>query len=174
MKDALLGLFLKTSNFCLYRNYKNERWSNTIRVEQPSLVFYDHACPLCRAEMQRLKSVDKYERLQLVDISSPQFDEEKWGVPRSTLSEALHVLLASGQWLVGMPAIRHVYRQVGWGWLMAPTGWPLISPLADIFYRNFAPNRNLISRWLGFHSQRVECSDDICGTDQQKRKGGGA
>lgn len=174
MKEVLADLFLKATNFSLYRNYKNKRWVEATYAEQPSLVFYDHACPLCRAEMQRLKNVDHKERLRLIDISAPTFDEAKWGISRAKLSAAMYVLVAPGQWLVGMPAIRHVYHQVGLGWLMAPTGWPMISPLADVVYRHFAPNRNLISRWLGYRSNIAECSEDTCVTRQQKKSGGDA
>lgn len=173
MKDAIRSLFLKLNNFSLYRNYKNKRWSDEVK-ELPSLVFYDHACPLCRAEMQRLKSLDQHNRLRLVDISADRFDETKWGIPRARMSEALHVFILPGQWLVGMPAIRHVYRQVGWGFLVAPTAWPIVSPLADVFYRYFAPNRNRVSRWLGFRASAAGCANGACASTQQRKDGGAA
>ena len=176
MKNPLSNLFLKPINFCFYRNKLNSRCEGIHAVESlasgfrtsgiqdvpvPTLVFYDRACPLCRAEMHRLKLLDRHHRLELIDISAEDFDQTKWGVPKSRLSAALHVLVEPERWLVGMPAIRHVYRQVGWGWLMAPTGWPIISPLADIFYRHFAPNRNMISRWLGMRPQ-AQCKTGYC------------
>ncbi len=164
-------VFLKLVNFCFYRNNENKRQSNEPDLLSRSIVLYDHACPLCRAEMQRLKALDHDAKLILLDINSPDFNEDSWGVSRSAASTALHVFTPNDDWLIGMPAIRHVYTQVGLGWLMAPTGWPLVSPLADLAYRYFAPNRFVISRWLGMGRTSVTCSDDVC-TNAHYKQGG--
>ena len=164
MRNQILPgrVFLKLINFCFYRNNENERQSNKSDTQIQSIVLYDHACPLCRAEMQRLKALDRNAKLVLLDINSSEFNEDTWGVSRSAASAALHVFTPRDNWLIGMPAIRHVYAQVGLGWLMAPTGWPLVSPLADLAYRYFAPNRFVISRWLGMGQASESCSDNVC------------
>jgi len=160
--DKPRGAFLKTDNFSLYRNYQNKR-TNHERLDRPaSLAFYDHDCPLCRHEMLRLKSLDREGRLILVDINDPRFSERYRGVSRFDLSQAMHVLTAERIWLVGMPAIRHLYSQVGLGFLLAPTAWPLLSRLADCAYRKFAPNRVAVSRWLGLRKAGDECRDGSC------------
>ena len=127
-----------------------------------TIVLYDRTCPLCRGEMYRLKRRDFKNKLQLIDLFDPAFDASIFGIDRAAASAALHVRTAEGVWLVGMPAIRHVYRQVGLNWLMAPSGWPIVSPLADLWYRHFARNRIVISKWLGLSQSERPCQDGVC------------
>lgn len=153
-----LSDFFTTDNFGFYRNYCFPR---TIPGETRSVVLYDRSCPICRTEMHRLKARDQHQHLSLIDISAKGFDPEYWGFPLQQLSAALHVQQPDGRWLIGMAAIRHVYAQVGLGWVMAPSGWPLLSRLADRLYANFAPNRQVLSRWLGLQTS-TPCSDELC------------
>jgi len=162
------GLFLKLCNFCYYRNYKNKEHHANIDKDSRSIVLYDHACPMCRAEMLCLKQRDRYGRLILIDINSQDFEKHARGVSRNDAAAALHVLASNHEWLIGMSAIRHVYAQVGLGWLMAPTGWPLIAPISDLAYQYIAPNRFLISRWLGGRRDAVTCSEEVCTKTQYK------
>lgn len=162
MKYMNNRFFLNIIDFCLYRNYRHNKQLVEASILSSSVVLYDHACPLCRAEMMRLKEHDQDGNLILLDINHPGFNQDTWGVSRSDASAALHVLTENNEWLTGMPAIRHVYNQVGLGWLMAPTGWPFISPLSDLAYRHIAPNRFLISRWLGLSNASSDCSNNAC------------
>jgi predicted DCC family thiol-disulfide oxidoreductase YuxK len=154
--------FLKFFSFCFYRNYINNRQKQAVDIFAVSVVLYDHACPLCRAEMQRLKRQDKYARLVLIDINSAAFSEKTWGISHAEASRALHVLTPDNEWLIGMPAIRHVYECLGLGWLLAITRWPVISSVADLAYRCIAPNRQLFSRWLGLQSGSTRCAAGRC------------
>jgi len=156
------AFFLKLNDFCFYRNNENNRRNEVADLFSVSVVLYDRACPVCRVEMERLKRRDRHERLVLLDISSPVFNEQTWGISHADASGALHVLTPGNKWLVGMSAIRHVYHQVGLGWMMAPSAWPVIAPLADRLYRYIAPNRYAISRWLGFASTSPTCTDSVC------------
>lgn len=163
------GFFLKTYDFCLYRNNENKRQEKGADIFAVSVVLYDRACPVCRIEMERLKGRDKQERLVLLDINSPAFNEQSWGVSHAEASAALHVFTADNEWLVGMAAIHHVYRQVGLGWLMAPTRWPIVAPIADRFYQYFAKNRYVFSRGLGFKTTSDVCTDAVCSVDKTSR-----
>ena len=166
-----LRVFLKLVNFCIYRNYIKDEYSGRTDVPPRTIVLFDRACALCRTEMLRLKKRDRHARLQLVDITDPEFNPRQWGFSRQALSAALHVLTPEGEWLIGMPAIRHVYDKVGLGWLMAPTGWPLLSPLADFLYRRIAPNRLVVSRWLGLKASPLSCRDKSCVSTNDHRGG---
>jgi len=170
-QNSPVRLFLKRINFSLYRNNENTRYPVTVDKQSRSIVLYDHACALCREEMLRLKQRDKDGKLILIDINSQDFDGYAGRVSRNAAAAALQVLASNHEWLIGMPAIRHVYAQVGLGWLMAPTGWPLISPISDLAYRYFAPNRFLISRWLGVRRDSANCSDEVCNQTQSDREG---
>jgi len=46
-----------------------------------------------------------------------------------------------------MSVFRATYKAVGLGWLLAPTGWPVLKPLFDLIYRLFAKYR---CRWRGW------------------------
>lgn len=162
--------FFKKLNFCHYRNHENIQQTCDNIASHTSIVFYDHECPFCRQEMQRLKSLDDDDRLIMLNMNGALFNEKYWGVSHADASRTLHVLTAEKVWLVGMPAIRHVYDQVGLGWLMAPSGWPLISNLADIFYHQFASNRYAISRWMGLGKKDEQCTDRVCMTNKQNNK----
>lgn len=134
--------------------------SGRVRSTAASIVLYDHSCLLCRTEMQRLKQRDSCDRLRLVDASAADFDAAAWGFERRALMQALHVRTADGQWLQAMAAIRHVYRQVGLGWLLAPTGWPLLRGLFDRLYRLLVRHRYRITLGLTLTS-RGDC-DETC------------
>jgi len=120
--------------------------------------------------MQRLKRLDRRQRLKLVDIAAPEFDEAVWGISKREANDALHVLTSDRIWLVGMPAIRHVYGEVGLGWLMAPSGWPLVDAAADRAYRWLAPNRMAFSRWLGWGATEA-CTNDRCSANPKQHGG---
>lgn len=123
-----------------------------------TLVFYDGACPVCAHEMHVLKHHDHQGRLALIDIAAPDFDERAWPVSIAELNARMHVRRSDGAWLKGMAAIRHVYRAIGKGWLLAPTRWPLLVHVFDRAYLWFARNRMAVSARLGM---RV-CTGDTC------------
>jgi len=167
--QELQAFFLKPVSFCLYRNYKNKRHQQDADLFNVSIVLFDSHCPICRAEMLRLKQHDKHARLALLDINSPAFNPETWGVSHADASNALHVLTPDNEWLVAMPAIRHVYECVGLGWLMAPTRWLFLSSLADRAYQWFAPNRMAVSRWIGMNNNDHRCDEQFCRAQSVKR-----
>lgn len=112
-------------------------------------LLYDGACPICRREAAWLRRADRRGRLELVDISVPNFDPTRFGLSHEAVQGALHAIGPNGRIVRGMDAVRAAYRAVGWGWLAAPTGWPLLRPVFDRLYRAFARNRLRIGRWLG-------------------------
>jgi predicted DCC family thiol-disulfide oxidoreductase YuxK len=155
------SIFLNLVNFCSYRNIKNNSQIDVHGMPQTT-IFYDHACPLCRFEMQHLKQLDKHNRLAQIDISAADFAADEWSMNPEDLNRALHVLTPAGEWLVGLPAARHIYRQLGMGWLIAMTELPVIAPLLDTAYLRFARNRMQISRWFGLIPGHSDCMDGTC------------
>jgi predicted DCC family thiol-disulfide oxidoreductase YuxK len=163
-------IFLKLIDFCLYRNVENKS-----RISPghgtPTRVFYDGACPLCRFEMQHLKRLDRRGKLEQVDISTVDFAADDWSANLEDLNRALHVITPANEWLVGMPAVRHVYREVGMGWLIVLTELPVIAALLDAGYLRFASNRMQISRWSGIGRGHEGCTDDSCGLNANIERG---
>lgn len=121
-------------------------------------VFYDGYCPLCVAEMNKLRTLDKAHNLQLVDIQQPDFAERFPTLNWTALNARIHVQLADGQLLSGLDATHAAWQAVGHGWLYAPLRWPLIRWFADHAYDFFARNRYRISKWLTGQERCKTCT----------------
>jgi predicted DCC family thiol-disulfide oxidoreductase YuxK len=105
-------------------------------------MLYDGHCPLCVREIRALKRLDRgREKLRLVDIAAPEFDPAPYGRAQDELMARIHGVLEDGTVIEGMEVFRRAYAAVGLGWLLKPTAWPGIRPLADAAYRWFARNR---------------------------------
>lgn len=119
-------------------------------------LLIDGACPLCRREADFLRRLDAgHGRLAFVDITAPDFDAERYGRTQADVMGQIHAVMPDGTLVAGMEVFRRAYAAVGWGWLVAPTGWPLLRPLVDSAYRWFARNRR---RFTG----RAACDDGRC------------
>ena len=94
-------------------------------------LYYDGACPLCSAEIGRLRSLQDGS-LTLVDIH--QADHARSPAPKETLLETLHYVTDGGEVLAGLDANvaawQHTRLGILWRWLQ----WPVIRPLAAGLY----------------------------------------
>jgi predicted DCC family thiol-disulfide oxidoreductase YuxK len=105
-------------------------------------ILIDGDCPLCRQEAHLLRRLDRGRgRLGLVDIASPGFDAARYGVTFDQVMGTIHGVTSDGRVVAGMEVFRRAYAAVGWGWLLAPTAWPVLRPIVDAAYRWFARNR---------------------------------
>lgn len=127
---------------------------------EPLIVLYDRACAICRAEMHGLKARDRHERVRLVDIAAPDFDERDWGWPMERLQASLHVRLPDGHWRIGVVGVAEVYRAVGSKTMSRVLRVPGVEPLAERAYRVLARNRYRVSRWFGYAAP--ECAGGRC------------
>jgi predicted DCC family thiol-disulfide oxidoreductase YuxK len=117
--------------------------------EAELVLLYDGGCPVCALEMHKLRERDKQKQLAFVDITALDFNPARYGATLSDMMVRMHAVRSDGALLTGMEAIRATYAAIGLGWLLAPTRWPLIRPLADWGYAQFARNRMRLSRWMG-------------------------
>jgi apolipoprotein D and lipocalin family protein len=110
-------------------------------------VLYDGACPLCTREVRLLERLDRERgRIGFEDISRATFDSSVCGLDTVELMARINGVLPDGTIVEGVEVFRRAYAAVGLGWLMAPTRWPVLRPLADLAYRIFARKR---LRWTG-------------------------
>ena len=120
-------------------------------------ILFDGECPLCRREISMLERIDGGRgRLDFEDISSDAFDASVYGLEMRAVHERIHGVLPDGTVVEGVEVFRRAYGAIGLGWLVAPTRWPLLRPLADAAYRLFARNR------LRITGRRLECDGDTC------------
>lgn len=120
-------------------------------------LYFDGACPFCVREVRWLARRDRAGRLQLVDISDPQFDPHAHGGTPESFMAQIHGRRGDGMLLTGMAVFREAYSAVGLGWLTAPTGWPLLRPLFDAAYRLFARHRVRLGSLLGGRCEAGRC-----------------
>lgn len=130
-------------------------------VSQRSLtLLYDGHCPFCRAEVEWLLRRDRGSVLAVEDIAAEGFDASRYGLDPAAVNRRLHGITAAGEVVEGMAAVRAAYRAVGLGFLMAPTGWPVLRWVFDLAYFVFARYRVPLGRLFG----RRSCAQDRCGT----------
>ena len=117
-------------------------------------LLVDGQCSVCSREMRLLRRLDRGRGvLAFEDIGGPHFNASDWGITMDQAMSEMHAFTSDGDRITGMEVFRRAYGLVGWGWLWAPTGWPVLRPLFDALYRVFARNR---VRWFG------RCRDGAC------------
>ena len=123
----------------------------------PFRILMDGGCPLCRREGRFVEWVDAgRNRVVIEDISRPDFDPSRYGLNHEQVMREIHGVTWDGRILRGMEVFRKAYGLLGLGFLLAPTGWPIIRPIADAAYRLFARNRHLLAAPL------KACSHGTC------------
>jgi len=128
-------------------------------------LFYDGDCPLCSREIRLLERMDRGRgRIACTDISALDFDAKEHGLERADLMARIHAVLPDGSIVEGVEVFRRAYQAVGWGWLLAPTRWPLLRGAADAAYRMFARNR---LRWTG---RKHACEEGVCGGSKRETR----
>lgn len=120
-------------------------------------ILIDGECPLCMHEARLLEKLDRGRgRLALIDITGPGFDAKTYGVTYEQVMGHIHGVTGDGRTVTGMEVFRRAYAAVGWGWLWAPTGWPVLRPVFDLAYRFFAKHR------LRLTGRGAACEDGRC------------
>ena len=123
----------------------------------PIQIFYDGGCPYCSLNMTWLRLLDRKQgRITIIDITASDFHKEDYSVDKTPLMSSIHAKLPDGRILEGIEAFRHVYEEMGFGWMLAPTNWPVLGEVIDKVYRWFARNRYALS----FRKQPPLCAGD--------------
>jgi predicted DCC family thiol-disulfide oxidoreductase YuxK len=126
-------------------------------------VLYDGECPLCAREIAMLRRMDRGRgRIDFEDITAPDFDARRYGATQHDLMARIHAVLPGGTLIEGVEVFRRAYAAVGFGWLVAPTRWPLVRPLAETAYRWFARNR------LRLTGRGDTCESDRCAVHAER------
>lgn len=124
--------------------------------QRPLLILVDGLCPICKHEGRVLQRLDRGRNLiALDDITRPGFDPGHFGLTQAQVMGSIHAITPDGRVLRGMEVFRAAYARLGWGWLWAPTGWPVLRPIFDALYRVFAKVRPRLSGYK-------PCEGDRC------------
>ncbi len=125
---------------------------------QPFTLLFDSECPFCKLEVDWLKRRDRRNLLTTIDIAAADFDPARFGLSKQRVHARLHGIAADGTLVEGMAAVRAAWRAVGLGWLMAPTGWPILRWGFDLGYLVFARYRVPLGRLFGRRCDGDRCS----------------
>ena len=98
----------------------------------PLEFLYDGDCPICRYDVARLRNADRKGQLIFVDISATDFDANVYDRTLSQLLARIHARRADGVIVEGPEVFRLAMSALGYGWLVAPTRWPLLLSLIHI------------------------------------------
>lgn len=109
-------------------------------------ILYDGDCPICCRKVRFLQKRDLAGRLAFANIRAKEFRAAETGVPMAVLEKQIHAVLPDGRVIARMDVIRAAYREIGLGWIAAPTGWPILRALFDALYGAVAKYRLSISR----------------------------
>ena len=127
-------------------------------------LLYDGECPFCRREVRWLQQLNRHGHLAFEDVSSPEFDPEPFRVSREQLLGVIHGVFPDGRIVRKVEVFRQAYRAVGLGWLLAPTGWPVLRLVFDGLYSHFAHYRIPLGRLFG-----RSCASGTCNAPSAKR-----
>lgn len=87
-------------------------------------VLTDRECPFCEREIGYIKQRDASDRVEIVDISDPNYSpEENGGVTYAEAMRRIHAVDEDGEILSGVDALRRMYEEVGLGWVYAVAKW---------------------------------------------------
>ena len=113
-------------------------------------VYYDGACPLCRAEIGHYRRCDSAGRLRFVDVA-PDGPDGSLGadLDPEAARRRFHVRDRDGRLHSGAAAFARLWDALpGWRWLARAARLPGALPLAEAAYRAFLPLRPRFARLL--------------------------
>ena len=126
-------------------------------------LLYDGECPICRREVRWLARWNRRGYLAFEDVSSPDFNLAPYYATREELLAVIHGVFPDGRIVRKVEVFRQAYRAVGLGWLLAPTGWPVLRRVFDGLYTLFARYRMPIGQFFG-----RSCASGTCSVPHRK------
>jgi predicted DCC family thiol-disulfide oxidoreductase YuxK len=115
----------------------------------PLTIYYDESCPVCATEMAAIKVRDVHQRLELIDCSTPTFDDAEAnsaGVSREAMMRVIHAHDARGTWLHGIDVFVAAYTAVNVPLMAKLWGSRLLRPFWNRAYPWIARHRQTLSR----------------------------
>lgn len=111
------------------------------------IIFFDGNCPLCSAEMAKLKQYDLNNQIQLINLHQANLSTH---YPNVNFDKAMAILHGyyKGELLLGLNVTHRAWTIVGKGKLVAPLQFPVIKQLAHIVYLIVAKYRHPISQFM--------------------------
>lgn len=107
--------------------------TKTLKSTQDTLYF-DGACPLCSAEIGKLKACAS-ETLVLQDIHElPDQSEQSDSPSKKELLDRLHIRSESGEWITGIDANVRAWQHTRYARISRVLTWPVIRIFSSAAY----------------------------------------
>lgn len=107
------------------------------------LVFYDGTCPFCVYSARKLKKLDWFDKLSLINLHSPG-ELEKFKIPYDEAMNRIQVVRGEDNRKEGMEAIMVISFYLPLLWVFIPLFWIAIKlGLGSMIYDWIAKNRFL-------------------------------
>ncbi|MBC8051504.1 MAG: DUF393 domain-containing protein [Sphingobacteriaceae bacterium] len=78
---------------------------------EKTIVFYDHACPMCVGVTGWLSKIDHKNQFELVPYQDSEYLKNYPQLSASALEKEIHVISAKGQVLKGADAMMEIWRK---------------------------------------------------------------
>ncbi|MGS2716862.1 thiol-disulfide oxidoreductase DCC family protein [Eionea flava] len=113
-------------------------YSATPFPHRQDTLYYDASCPLCAKEITHLTRLQK-GTLICADLHTelPVLLTEQ----KENMLKVLHLYTHDGRCLLGLDATVRAWQHTAFGWIFAWLRWPLIKPIADKCYTQWADQR---------------------------------
>lgn len=110
-------------------------------MTQKSKIFVDGNCIVCDFEIAHYKRIAP-ELFEIIDISSPDFNAQTYGLEVNAVNKHMHVLDPEGNLHIGVDAFAHIWSRIKKYRIASQLiKNPLINPLAKVGYCLFATIR---------------------------------
>tara|TARA_B100000579_G_scaffold290144_1_gene240915 strand:+ start:1919 stop:2320 length:402 start_codon:yes stop_codon:yes gene_type:complete len=105
-------------------------------------IFFDGGCPLCKREVDFLRSRNQKSFLEFIDINSSDFSLElEYGITYKQAMQRIHALKSDGTFIKDIKVFQEAYSLIGLGWVYAPTKLPVLDKLFEYIYSTWAKFR---------------------------------
>lgn len=124
------------------------------RLDQPPLVLFDGACPMCSREVAHYRRVRGADQVQWLDVANHADALPIDGIDRATAMARFHVRDRDGQWQTGAYGFAELWSHLrGYRVLSRIVSTLHLLPMLDAAYTRFA-------RWR----LRRQCDTGTCST----------
>jgi predicted DCC family thiol-disulfide oxidoreductase YuxK len=111
-------------------------------------VFYDGACPLCRAEIGAYRTCSGADRVAFIDVANAPAGAIVPGLEKDDAMKRFHVRTGDGKLVSGAAGFAALWLQLPkWRWLGRLILRPAVTPVAELAYRGFLHVRPAL-QWI--------------------------
>ena len=126
-------------------------------------IFFDGGCPLCKREVDFLKSRNQKGYLSFIDINSSDFSLDfKYGISYKQAMKRIHAFKSNGSVIKDIKVFQEAYGLIGLGWIYAPTKLPVLDKVIEFIYGLWSKYRLKITLRPSVEKLCVERDYELC------------